>query len=83
MSSGRCWVGSSESRSLIHRSSSSVYGGRVGAGAAAAGGACTAGAGVLDGADIVTYCISVAETVSDATKCYEWVWVEGSPFGQH
>ena len=54
MSSGRCWVGSSESRSLIHHSSSSVFGGRVGAGAAAAGGTCAAGAGVLDGADIVT-----------------------------
>ena len=54
MSSGRRWVGSSKSRSLIHRSSSSGHGGRVGAGAAAAGATCAAGAGVLDGADIVT-----------------------------
>ena len=38
MSSGRCWTGSSESRSRIHLSSSSVYGGSVGAGAAAASG---------------------------------------------
>ena len=32
MSSGRCWTGSSESRSLIYLSSSSVYGGSAGVG---------------------------------------------------
>ena len=53
MSSGRCWMGSSELRSLIHLSSSSVYGGRVGAGTAAASGTDAAGAGVLDGVDMV------------------------------
>ena len=45
MSSGRCWTGSSESRSLIHLSSSSVYGGN--AGAAAAGGTDAVGAGTF------------------------------------
>ena len=51
MSSGRCWTGSSESRSLIYLSSSSVYVGSAGAGAAAAGGTDAAGAGtfVVDG----------------------------------
>ena len=47
MSSGKCWTGSSESRSLIHLSSSSVYGGSAGAGAAAAGGTDGAGAGTF------------------------------------
>ena len=47
MSSGRCWMGSSKSRSLIHLSSSSVYGGSAGACAAAAGG--------TDGADEGTF----------------------------
>ena len=53
MSSGRCWMGSSESWSLIHLSSSSVKGGRVGARAATASGTDAAGAGVLDGIDMV------------------------------
>ena len=87
MSSGKCWTGSSESRSLIHLSSSSVYVGSVGA--AAAGGTDAAGAGTFVGgvADMATgyvvVDVSVAETLSDATKCYEWVRMEGSPFGQH
>ena len=54
MSSGRCWTGSIESRSLIHLCSSSVYGG--GAGAAAASGT-AAGAGAFVGggvADMMT-----------------------------
>ena len=53
MSSGRCWMGSRQSRSLIHLASSSVYGGRVGAGAAAASGTDAAGAGLLDGVDML------------------------------
>ena len=30
-------------------------------------------------------CVDIgdAETVSDATKCYEWVQAEGSPLRQH
>ena len=66
---------------MIHLSSSSVYG--RSAGAAATSGTDVLGAGVLDGVDMVTWCVSVAETVVDATKCYKWVQVEGSPFGQH
>ena len=38
----------------MHLSSPSVYGGRVGAGAAATGGSNAAGAGVLDGVDMMT-----------------------------
>ena len=56
MSSGRCWTRSSESRSLIHLSSSSVYGGSAGAGVAAASGTDAADAGTfVDGgvADVV------------------------------
>ena len=34
-------------------------------------------------ADILTCIIVVAEVVGDATTCYEWVLVGGSPHGQH
>ena len=71
-----------ESRSLIHLSSSSVYYGCV----------CMAGSGTDipgvevvggDGADMLSWFLSVVETVVDATKCYEWVYREGGPFRQH
>ena len=52
MSSGKCWTGSSESRSLIHLSSSSVYGGSAGAGAAAAGGTDAADVGTFVGCGV-------------------------------
>ena len=53
MSHGRCWTGLSESRSLIHLSSSSVYGGSAGAGAPAASG--------TDAADVGTFVGGVAD----------------------
>ena len=45
-------MGSRESRTLIHLSSSSVYGRSAGAGATS--GTDVAGAGMLDGVDMVT-----------------------------
>ena len=47
MSSRRCWTGSSESQSLIHLSSSAVYGGSADAGAPAASGTDAADAGTF------------------------------------
>ena len=67
-----------------------MYGGSAGAAAAAASGTDAADAGTfIEGgvADMATWYVVVdvivAETVSDATKCYECAQVEGSSFGQH
>ena len=71
-----------ESRSLVHLSSSSVYYGWV---CMAGSGTDIAGVGVVgrDGSDMLSWFISIAATVVDATKCYEWVYGEGGPFRQH